>query len=127
MPTRKGRKAGAAKSVKKITAQRVGRTPKRARDDRRTPPVGLIPVLDRLLRRRITISVRGRQKQVFVVEAIFLQLVKKSLAGDKRASRALVKLFLYANVRVAEPPKLVFVENPYTWSFADTAPEGGHG
>ena len=47
--------------------------------------------MDRLLTRRVPVSVNGQAKQVSGLEAIVLQLMQKEMAGDARAGRILLK------------------------------------
>jgi hypothetical protein len=74
--------------------------------------------MDRLLARRVSVSMSGHAKQVSASEAIVLQLIQRALSGDGRAWRALLKYQEFANSRSARSTEVRFVESDYTRAVA---------
>ena len=80
----------------------VERDARRAKSRRRRRPArqeSTLEIMDRLLARRVSISVSGHAKQVSASEAIVLQLMQKAMSGNARAWRALLKYQEFANSR----------------------------
>jgi hypothetical protein len=86
-----------------------------------------LDVIERLLSRRISISMRGEPKQVCAAEAIVLQLLQKALSGNMRAWRALLKYQEFAKNRSEISTELRFVESEYTRAFAKSSSRIGIG
>ena len=83
--------------------------------------------MDRLLARRVSISVNGQAKQVPASEAIVLQLMQKAMSGNVRAWRALLKYQEFANSRSAKSTEVQFVESDYTRAVAKSPSRSGDG
>jgi hypothetical protein len=83
--------------------------------------------MERLLTRRVSLSVSGEPKQVSATEAIMLQLMQKALSGNGRACRALLKYQDFAKRRGDPWTALQFVESDYTQAFANSAARGDDG
>jgi hypothetical protein len=96
---------------------------RRAKSRRRRPPTrgeGTLEIMDRLLARRVSISLSGQAKQVTASEAIVLQLMQKTMAGNARACRALLKYQEFASSRSNKSAELRFVESDYTRAVANS-------
>jgi hypothetical protein len=76
--------------------------------------------MDRLLARRVSISVSGQAEQVSAIEAIVLHLMQKDMSGNARAGRALLKYEEFANSRSGRSTEFRFVESDYTRAVAKT-------
>jgi hypothetical protein len=79
---------------------------------KRTPhPATLI---DRLLLKKIEITIRGKKRKVTVLEAILRQLSVMEIQGDPRALKVRMKYQAFA--RQFRKPRIetVFVDNDYT-------------
>ena len=99
----------------------VERDARRAKGRRRRRPArqeSTLEIMDRLLARRVSISVNGQAKQVSASEAIVLQLIQKAISGNGRAWRALLKYQEFANSRSARSTEVQFVESDYTRAVA---------
>ena len=99
----------------------VERGARRAKGRRRRRPArqeSTLEIMDRLLARRVSISVSGEAKQVSASEAIVLQLIQKAISGNARAWRALLKYQEFANSRSARSTEVRFVESDYTRAVA---------
>ena len=70
--------------------------------------------IDRLLRAPIKITLSGETKEVPALEAIVLQLMQKSNAGNGRATRVLFKYQEFANRNLEKKLELTFVDSDYT-------------
>jgi hypothetical protein len=77
-----------------------------------------LEIMDRLLIRRVSISVSGRTTRVSATEAIVLQLMQKAMSGSPRAWRALLKYQEFANVRSDKSTEVRFVDSDYTRAVA---------
>lgn len=77
--------------------------------------------MERLLARRVTITLQGQATQVSATEAIVLQLVQKAISGNASAWRALLKYKEFANSRSEKSIELRFVENDYTRAIAKSS------
>jgi Family of unknown function (DUF5681) len=98
----------------------VARGARRAKSPRRrrARQESTLEIMDRLLARRVSISMSGHPKQVSASEAIVLQLIQRALSGDGRAWRALLKYQEFANSRSARSTEVRFVESDYTRAVA---------
>jgi hypothetical protein len=76
--------------------------------------------MERLLTRRVSISVSGLATRVSATEAIVLQLIQKAMSGDGRAWRALLRYQEFASSRSDKPTELRFVEGEYTQAVAQS-------
>jgi hypothetical protein len=74
--------------------------------------------MERLLMRRVSVTLNGEAKQVSGIEAIVFQLMQKEMAGDARAGRILLKYQEYANRSSNKSTQLQFVESDYTRAVA---------
>ena len=101
------------------TAGRARRTPRKgsaaARPARQE---STLEIMERLLTRRVSISVSGQATRVSASEAIVLQLMQKAMSGNARAWRALLKYQEFANSRSDRSTELRFVESDYTRAVA---------
>jgi hypothetical protein len=77
-----------------------------------------LQIMDRLLIRRVSISVSGRATRVSATEAIVLQLTQKAMSGSSRAWRALLKYQEFANARSDKSTEVRFVDSDYTRAVA---------
>jgi len=84
-----------------------------------------LEIMDRLLSRRVSISVSGHARQVSASDAIVLQLVQKAMSGNPRAWRAILKYQEFANRRSVKSAKLRFVESEYTRAVAEGSSRSG--
>ncbi len=74
--------------------------------------------MDALLTRQVPIKISGQPQRVDAVVAIVTGLAQKALAGNGRASRALLKYLEFAYRHSINPPKLTFVDDDYTRAVA---------
>ena len=96
--------------------------PEGGRRPRRPPrQESTLEIMDRLLARRVSISVSGQAKRVSASEAIVLQLMQKAMSGSPRAWRALLKYQEFANSRSDKSKELRFVESDYTRAVASSS------
>ena len=84
-------------------------------------------IMDRLLARRVSISMSGQAKQVSALEAIVLKLIQEAISGNARAWRALFKYQDFANSRSARSTEVRFAENDYTRAVAKSPSRSGDG
>jgi hypothetical protein len=77
-----------------------------------------LEIMERLLARKVSISLKGEPQQTPAMRAIVLQLMQKALSGKARAWRALLKFQAYANRRGERSTQLRFEESDYTKAFA---------
>jgi hypothetical protein len=78
------------------------------------PHEGVAATIDRLLRARMQITLNGDMKTASALEAIILQLVHKSMAGNGRAYRVLLKYWEFANCNLDKKLELTFIDSDYT-------------
>ena len=108
----------------------VERGARRAKGRRRRRPArqeSTLEIMERLLTRRVSISVSGQAKQVSASEAIVLQLMQKAMSGNPRAWRALLKYQEFADSRSDRSTELRFVESDYTRAVAKSPSRSGDG
>lgn len=86
-----------------------------------------LEIMDRLLTRRVPISLSGQAKRVSASEAIVLQLMQKAMSGNPRAWRALLKYQEFASSRSDKSTELRFVESDYTQAVAKSPSRRGDG
>ena len=70
-----------------------------------TPPKGTVELIDAQFKRQIPIVENGVPRRVSVLEAVILQLWRKEMAGDKRATRVRLKFQELAS-RLAGPREI---------------------
>jgi hypothetical protein len=106
-----------------------GRAPESGSRRQRRPAnsQGTSEILDKLLTRRMSISLSGQATQVSVLEAIVLQLMQEAMAGNARAWQAILKYQEFAHHRSGKSPELKFEENNYTRAFAKSFGENSDG
>lgn len=85
---------------------------------RRKPTESQLSVIERLLRAPVAVLKDGQPEKMSTLEAIVFQLVQRSLAGEKKAERALQKFEEVARRNSAAELEVVFVDNEYTTAFA---------
>lgn len=73
-------------------------------------------LVESFLMRQVAITLRGEQKVVSALEAIMLQLLRKSTAGNVRAGRILLGFQAYASRNSRAPLETIFAESDYTAS-----------
>lgn len=83
--------------------------------------------MERLLIRRVSVSVSGQASRISASEAIVLQLMQKAMSGSPRAWRALLKYQEFANSRADRSIELRFVESDYTRTIAKSSSRGHDG
>jgi len=107
--------------------QQVDRDARRVKGRRResSRQEGTLEIMDRLLSRRVSISVSGHARQVSASDAIVLQLVQKAMSGNPRAWRAILKYQEFANRRSVKSAKLRFAESEYTRAVAEGSSRSG--
>lgn len=108
----------------------VKRGAHRARGRRRRWPArqeSTLEITDRLLTRRVPISVSGQATRLSATEAIVLQLIQKAMSGNPRAWRALLKYQEYANSRSDRSTEVRFIESDYTRAVAKSHSRSGDG
>jgi hypothetical protein len=94
-------------------------TPSRRRANARIKKIeSQLEVIERLLHKPVDAVKDGQPTKMSALEAIMLQLLQKSLAGDKRADRALQRFSDFADRNSVSELGLVFVDNDYTRAFA---------
>jgi hypothetical protein len=111
----------------KPSVERGVRRPKGPRRGRPGRQESTLETMDRLLGRRVSISVSGHAKQVSASEAIVLQLIQKAISGNGRAWRPLLKYQEFANSRSARSTEVRFVESDYTRAVAKSSSRSGDG
>ena len=108
----------------------VKRGAHRARGRRRRWPArqeSTLEITDRLLTRRVPISVSGQATRLSATEAIVLHLIQKAMSGNPRAWRALLKYQEYANSRSDRSTEVRFIESDYTRAVAKSHSRSGDG
>lgn len=108
----------------------VKRSASRTKGPRRREPVrqeSTPEIMDRLLGRRVPISLSGEQSRVTATEAIVLQLMQKAMSGNPRAWQALLKYQEYANNRSGRSTEVRFVESDYTRAVAKSSARSSDG
>jgi hypothetical protein len=108
----------------KSTATRGARRAKSQRRCRPTRQESTLEIMERLLTRRVSVSVSGQAKQLSASEAIVLQLMQKVMSGNPRAWRALLKYQEFANSGSDKLTELRFVESDYTRAVAKSSSRG---
>jgi hypothetical protein len=83
--------------------------------------------MDRLLGRRVSISMNGQAKQVSASDAVVLQLTQKVMSGNVRACLALLKYEEPAKSRAARSIQVRFVDSEYTRAVAKSPSVSGDG
>jgi hypothetical protein len=83
--------------------------------------------MDRLLARRVSISMSGNPKDVPASDTIVLQLMQKAMSGNPRAWRTILKYQDFANSRSGKSTRLQFVESDYTRAVAKGSSGSGNG
>jgi Family of unknown function (DUF5681) len=106
---------------------RGARRPNGRRRRQRPCQESTLEIIERLLTRRVSISVSGQAKRVSASEAIVLQLMQKAMSGNARAWRALLKYQEFANSRSDKSTELRFVESDYTRAVAKSSPRSADG
>ena len=93
---------------------------RRAKGRRRRPArrESTLEIMERLLTRRVSISVSGLARRLSASEAIVLQLMQKAMSGNPRAWQALLKYQEFANSRSDRSTEVRFVESDYTRAVA---------
>lgn len=93
---------------------------RRAKGRRRRPArrESTLEIMERLLTRRVSISVSGQARRLSASEAIVLQLMQKAMSGNPRAWQALLKYQEFANSRSDRSTEVQFIESDYTRAVA---------
>ena len=102
----------------KPPVKRGARRPKGRRRRQRACQESTLEITDRLLARRVPISLSGLATRLSATEAIVLQLIQKAMSGNPRAWRALLKYQEYANSRSDRSTEVRFIESDYTRAVA---------
>jgi hypothetical protein len=112
---------------KKPPVERGARRAKSPRRRRRARQESTLEIMDRLLARRVSISMNGQAKRVSASDAIVLQLTQKVMSGNVRACLALLKYQEFANRGTARSTEVRFVESDYTRAVAKSPSRSGDG
>lgn len=83
-----------------------------------TPAESQLSVIERLLRAPVVAVKDGQPERMPALRAIMLQLMQRSLSGDKKAERTRQKFEEFAKRNNALELEVVFVDNDYTKAFA---------
>ncbi len=118
---------GPVSNKNKPPVERGGPRPKGRRRRRPARQESTLEIMDRLLARRVSISVSGQAQQVSASEAIVLQLMQKAMSGNARAWGPLLKYQEFAARRSDQSTELRFVESDYTRAVAKTPSGSGDG
>lgn len=76
-----------------------------------------LDVIDRLLLRPIPLSLNGETRKDAALAAIVLQLLRKAISGDVRASRVLMGYKKFSTQNLEKKLELTFLESDYTRAF----------
>lgn len=92
--------------------------------ERPKPSEGMTAMIDRLLGERVQITKNGRPVTMTTLEAVVHQLLQKSLAGNKRANRALHEYLDFARGQQSGGQiEIVFIDNDYTRALSASRPD----
>ena len=105
--------SGPIKSAATRGARRA--TGRRRRPARRE---STLEIMERLLTRRVSISVSGQARRLSASEAIVLQLMQKAMSGNPRAWQTLLKYQEFAHSRSDRSTEVRFIESDYTRAVA---------
>jgi hypothetical protein len=83
--------------------------------------------MERLLTRRVSISISGKATRVSAIEAIVLHLMQKAMAGSARAWRISLKYKEFAESHSDKSTELLFVESDYTRAVANSSSSADDG
>jgi Family of unknown function (DUF5681) len=86
-----------------------------------------VEMIDRLFLKPVTITENGEEKKVSTLEAIFMQLWHKEIAGDRRASDVRLKYETFARANSEIKVEMIFIDNAYTRALANGLPTGSTG
>ena len=117
---------GPVSNKNKPPVERGGRRPKGRRRRRPARQESTLEIMDRLLARRVSISVSGQAKRVSASEAIVLQLMQKAMSGNARAWGPLLKYQEFAARHSDQSTELRFVESDYTRAVAKSPSRADH-
>jgi hypothetical protein len=113
---------------KKPHVERSARRAKGHGRRRRARQESTFEIMQRLLTRRVSITVRDKATRVPAAKAIVLQLVQKVMSGNARAWRVLLKYQEFANSgRADRSTQLRFVESNYTRAVANSSSSSDDG
>ncbi|MFY9836775.1 MAG: DUF5681 domain-containing protein [Xanthobacteraceae bacterium] len=88
------------------------------------PREGAVATIERLLLDPVGLTIDGQQKRAPALEAIVLQLLQKTMAGNVRAARILKRYRDLALENMERKLDLEFVESAYTRAVAMLAKDG---
>jgi hypothetical protein len=111
----------------KPPVERGGRRPKGRQRCRPARQESTREIMDRLLARRVSISVSGQAKRVSASEAIVLQLMQKAMSGNARAWGPLLRYQEFAASHSDKSTELRFIESDYTQAVAKSPSRADHG
>jgi hypothetical protein len=83
--------------------------------------------MERLLARRVSISMSGKATRVTAIEAIVLQLMQKAMSGNARAWRVSLKYKEFAERSSDKSTEVQFVESDYTRAVANSSLSSDNG
>lgn len=86
-----------------------------------------VEMIDRFFLKLVTITENGGEKKVSTLEAIFLQLWLKEIAGDRRALDVRLKYEAFARANSEIRVEMIFIDNAYTRALANGLPTGSTG
>ena len=85
---------------------------------RRKRSESALATVDRLLLASTPITLNGNATRVTAIEAIVFQLLRKSMSGNARACRALLKYKKFVSQNMKKKVDLTFVDSGYTQAVA---------
>jgi hypothetical protein len=85
---------------------------------RRKRSESALATVDRLLLASTPITLNGNATRVTAIEAIVFQLLRKSMSGNARACRALLKYKQFVSQNMKKKVDLTFVDSAYTQAVA---------
>jgi hypothetical protein len=85
-----------------------------------------VSLIDQRLMAPVKIVKNGVQTKIPALNAIMYQLLQKSLAGNKKAERALREFEAFAGRNMTKRTEIIFVDNDYTAAFSASRLEDGN-
>ena len=97
----------------KRTGRKKGRSGNGGRRHRRRS-LGTVEIIDKLWQVPVDITENGIPRRVSTLEAIILQLLRKTHSGDRRALAALLRYEALVAQHAERTIELSFIDNDYT-------------
>jgi hypothetical protein len=96
------------------------------RKQQQKPRKGAAVTIEQFLLEPVGLTIDGQQHQASALEAVVLQLLQKTMAGNIRAARILKKYRDFAYENMKQRLDLTFVDSAYSRAVAMLAKDGGH-